>query len=206
MAAQISDEARGVVEALNGLRARTACSILAIHATNATVVTDGRVVAHGPDLLQAVQHPNYWARQGYPDPASYDFLFKWFGLAFRSQQTAQEILGWAEMGQSCTMVAQAYEMVQDHAQDVGLIELAYATHWWQFARVIRNCVFHDGLVKPCGRPGQKAYTPFPVRWRDLEFVDSMIGRTLLIDRFFTKRHAFELVEDMAASATSAFVR
>jgi len=102
------------------------------------------------------------------------------------------------------MVSQAYELVKDHAEDTGLIERAYQVHWWQFTRVIRNCVFHSGLVRPCGKG--RGRVPFPVSWRALSFVDSMIDKSLLIDRFFTKRHAFDLVADTVTSVETEFAR
>jgi len=85
VAAQLSAEAIATVDALLGFRARAACAILAIHASNATAV-DGnlKVIASGPQMMEFVQHANYWKRLGYDDAASYDFLFEWYRLGFHT--------------------------------------------------------------------------------------------------------------------------
>lgn len=190
-----------LVQNLNGLRSIYAWSLLTLHATNAIAVNaDGAVIANGPQLLETIRHPNYWARQGRDVPG---YLWDFREMAFESADSVQAVVASAEHRMFANMVCEGYELAKvcaatDKDRDEARWRRFCALAWARFARVVRNTLNHGLKVEvPQG-------VAFPIAWRDLTFTDDMVGHELLVQDFFDMPHAFALIEDMAASARNDF--
>jgi hypothetical protein len=90
------------------------------------------------------------------------------------------------------LLKESFEVIKDHCQNSNQLELFKRQDWYDFARVVRNCLSHNFLVEYRNKQDKRK---LPISWRGRSFTQDMDGKPLQIS-FFGIDGALELFIDM----------
>jgi hypothetical protein len=88
------------------------------------------------------------------------------------------------------LIKESFELVKDYCLSSGQETLFYAEPWYQFARMIRNCLSHSYRFE-FNRYDQKL---LPISWRGNTITSAMNGQNLTLD-FFGYVETWELFQE-----------
>jgi hypothetical protein len=94
------------------------------------------------------------------------------------------------------LIKESFELIRTYAEETGQSAIVKSQSWYQFARLIRNCISHNF---------QFAFRPYdesilPVTWGSRTMVATMQGQPLPLN-FFGYVEAWELFKEFHAFAT-----
>ena len=88
------------------------------------------------------------------------------------------------------LVKEGFELIKTYAEESGQSQVLKRQEWYQFARLIRNCLAHDFRFS-FGRHDESV---LPVSWRSRTILANMHGQQLPLE-FFGYVQAWELFRD-----------
>jgi hypothetical protein len=89
---------------------------------------------------------------------------------------------------------ETYELVKAYGDATGQSAIIKAAPWYQFLRIIRNCLSHDLQL----RFTQHDLKQLPVTWSGLTLDRSMHNGPLQARDFFSRQKALELMDEVIA--------
>jgi hypothetical protein len=95
----------------------------------------------------------------------------------------------------CSLVKDSFELCRHHCKLAGNLSVMQAEPWYQFCRLIRNCIAHNFLFAFSSRD----ITLLPLTWRGRTIIGAMNGGPLPL-QFFSNVEAWEMFVDVRTFA------
>lgn len=73
-----------------------------------------------------------------------------------------------------SFIHQSFEAISAYCEQTNQYETFQNRDWYRFAKVTRNCLVHDGIVRYGGKDRQL----LPIAWKGLEYTAEMEGDSL----------------------------
>ena len=87
---------------------------------------------------------------------------------------------------------ETYELINLYGNETGQSTIVKAAPWYQFLRIVRNCLSHDMKL----RFRKADIKHLPVTWGGLTFDESMQNKSLPMRNFLSRPKAFELIDSI----------
>jgi len=100
----------------------------------------------------------------------------------------------------CALIKDSFELTRHHCKVAGRLKELQAEPWYNFCRLIRNCIAHNFLFVFTERD----LATMPDSWRGLQITADFNGRPLPLE-FFGYVHAWEMFTDIRSFAERAGV-
>jgi len=91
----------------------------------------------------------------------------------------------------CSLIKDTFELTRHHAKRGGVLAALKTQHWYQFARLVRNCLGHNFILEF----NERDLRMMPVQWRGRTLTASMNGSPLPL-HLFGYEQAWQLFLDM----------
>lgn len=182
------DAMRACSERLETIRATFALASASLHSSMEAGPTASGAPGYMPSasLIAMATDPKFWTdRPGGDRP--------WLRLPLRvglNTENFGQTLQHADSILDVAMVAMAHEQLKQDAEAAGLARDWRVQNFARFARVVRDAIVHNMIVKPASKE------TLPIRWRHLAIDESMVGKPLRRADFLTAGVSFQLVGDM----------
>jgi hypothetical protein len=95
---------------------------------------------------------------------------------------------------------ETFEIVSIHAEQTGQLPTLKRASWYQFLRIIRNCLSHDFILTFTTADRKH----LPVNWSSLTIDASMAGKHIPMRGFLTRLKALELIEEVRSYVKREF--
>ena len=92
------------------------------------------------------------------------------------------------------LLKDSFEVIKDHCKNSNKLQLFKQQDWYNFARIVRNCLSHNHSVEYKNDQDKRS---LPISWKGRSFTQDMEGKPLKIS-FFGIDGALELFTDMRA--------
>lgn len=121
---------------------------------------------------------------------TYTVEFAQVVLLLRNAKDREIVLKEFLTSQIRALIKESFELIKDYCDGTGQADLFKAEPWYQFARIIRNCLSHNFKFE---------FNNFdkgllPVSWRDRTITSEMDGQHLKLD-FFGYVETWELLRE-----------
>lgn len=95
---------------------------------------------------------------------------------------------------------ETFEIVSAHAEQTSQLPTLKKAPWYQFLRIIRNCLSHD-FILTLSKTDRKH---LPVQWSGLIIDESMEGNHIPMRDFLPRNKALKLIDEVMAYVKSEF--
>ena len=100
----------------------------------------------------------------------------------------------------CALIKDTFELCRHHCKEAGRLQEMQAEPWYNFCRLVRNCIAHNFLFGFTDRDRKL----MPVRWRGREITAGFDKMPLPLE-FFGYKQAWEMFVDVRTFAERAGV-
>jgi hypothetical protein len=95
----------------------------------------------------------------------------------------------------CTLIKDSFELTRHHAKKAGLFSLLRSQSWYQFCRIIRNCIAHNYIIEF----NSTDLSILPITWHDRSITAAMNNQELPLS-FFGYAQAWQLFTEIRTFA------